>query len=986
MIRSKSADRTTPAGDEPFVGRQRELEHLEASLCRAAGGSGCVQMLAGEPGAGKTRLAEETAARAESRGFRVLSGRCHEAAGAPAYWPWVQALRPLIGSAPAKELAADFGSGASDALAVFPELGARIAGLQAKPINQDVAENAKTARFFLFDAIYAYLSAVAARRPLLVVLDDLHWADEGSLQLLVHVARGLKARRVMVLGTYRDVELGRKHPLAGALGDLVRERLFERHTLRGLSLDEVGRYLAASGAPRAAGISGTVHELTDGNPLFVSQLARYLREQGEEAGGDETERLRQRLPEGLREVIGRRLDGLSDATNRVLEVASLFERMFGVPELSAVLEEKPEAVLRALEEASGARIIAAAAGSAGSHRFSHEVIRETLRAEIPLARRVELHARIGGALEAMHAERAAEHAVELASHFGAAAPLVGPEKQARYLLLAAEQALAAQAFEDSLRYARAGMEALRTRPMDDLQAALLFVAARVGVVFAPPADCLGWFKRAFDHYDRTGSAKAALEVAGGFNGWIGLDRQLYERALVLAAPDTVERARIQIRYAEALARHDFDYKESSRLLEEALRIARSRKDARLELDTLHSWAVVHTGCRERKESVEKLSMALEIALRIRDVREEIRARGALTADLQVLGRTGEAEEHARVALELAEHLGERGSIWGARMSAARIAIMTGKWDGARHLLGLLLLDTPTLGPEMLQTLANWRIIVEYGTGHFEEGKAWLERSREIMRMAPPESFYARQHGALSIIYASQLTGDTSLLPEARRIAESILRTPPNPGGAQNARRMLAEIAWLTHDMRLARELYDQMPGTDAPGELSTAWAGRGLLARMMGKPDEAVECLRTVREMSRPLAQDHGWRCCDLAEALIERGRAEDRTEAAAVLDEALAEAEAKGMPPVAARARKLLEAVRASRTEKRPEGLTEREVEVLRLLAAGKSNKEIAFELFISQKTVHSHVANIFAKIGVGNRTEAAAYALKHGIAGEEK
>jgi DNA-binding NarL/FixJ family response regulator len=152
---------------------------------------------------------------------------------------------------------------------------------------------------------------------------------------------------------------------------------------------------------------------------------------------------------------------------------------------------------------------------------------------------------------------------------------------------------------------------------------------------------------------------------------------------------------------------------------------------------------------------------------------------------------------------------------------------------------------------------------------------------------------------------------------------------------------------------------------------------------MVGELDKAVEHLRAACEASRYTAQYHSLACCDLAEALLERGKIEDRTEAAAVLDEALAQAEGRGILPVAARARRLLEGLRGSAPAPRPAGLSERELEVLRILAAGKSNKEIAFELSISEKTVHSHVASIFGKLGVGNRTEAAAFALKQNLAG---
>lgn len=271
--RGPSTKQLLPASAaEPFVGREEELARLKRALQGAVAGTGRMEMLVGEPGIGKTRLTEELAAFAESTGVRVLNGRCYEAGGTPPYWPWIEALRPFIAESTPKELAGYLGEEAPLVAVMLSDLGRRIPGL--KPYHSPM-DDAESARFRLVDAVAVFLRRASGRVPLLIVLDDLHWADEGSLRLLVHLGRELKGSRIQVVGTYRDVELQRKHPLSKVLGELVRERLFEKHSLGGLTEGEVESYLARTGGgeiPRE--LAKTIHELSDGNPLFVSQLAR----------------------------------------------------------------------------------------------------------------------------------------------------------------------------------------------------------------------------------------------------------------------------------------------------------------------------------------------------------------------------------------------------------------------------------------------------------------------------------------------------------------------------------------------------------------------------------------------------------------------------------------------------------------------------------------------------------------------------------------
>src|SRR5438128_5953019 len=244
------------AGGGTFVGRAHELETLDAALVTARAGQGGVAMLAGEPGIGKTRTAEEFARRACAAGAEVLVGRCYEGEGAPVFWPWVQVLRAYAAGRTAARLVVELGAGAPDVAAVVPEIRTLLPEVGAPP-----AVEPEQARFRFFDGVTTGLRRAATTRPIVLVLDDLHGADKPSLLLLQFLARELRASRVLVVGAHRDVALGPEHPLAQTLGELVRERVVERLELGGLSVGEVAELIGSvAGVPPAAEVAAAVHE------------------------------------------------------------------------------------------------------------------------------------------------------------------------------------------------------------------------------------------------------------------------------------------------------------------------------------------------------------------------------------------------------------------------------------------------------------------------------------------------------------------------------------------------------------------------------------------------------------------------------------------------------------------------------------------------------------------------------------------------------
>jgi class 3 adenylate cyclase len=395
-----------------FVGRDTEVEKLRAGLDAALAGRGRILLLVGEPGIGKTRTSEELVTYARMRGAQVLWGRCYEGEGAPPYWPWVQVIRSYAHECDPQTLAAEMGPGATDIGAVVSEVRARLPGLPEPPrLEPDQA------RFRLFDGVASFLRNAARRQPLVLVLDDLHWADKASLLLLQFLARELGTDRLLLLGTYRDVELRRQHPLSETLAELARNPLCERILLRGLARDDVARFIeATTGRAPADALVEAVFRETEGNPFFVHEVVRLLAADGRlerpPAGGSWS----LEIPQGVREVVGRRLNRLSEECNQALAVASVIGREFDLAVLQRVAELPEERLLETLDEAIAARVVGDVPEARGRYRFSHALVRETLYEELNTPRRVRLHGRVGAVLDELHRDTEGPHLAEISHH------------------------------------------------------------------------------------------------------------------------------------------------------------------------------------------------------------------------------------------------------------------------------------------------------------------------------------------------------------------------------------------------------------------------------------------------------------------------------------------------------------------------------------------------------------------------------------------
>ncbi len=454
-----------------YVGRQQEREALEGLWREACDGSRRLALLSGEPGIGKTRLSTHTALTCHGEGAVVLFGRCSEELGAP-YEPWIEALSHYVEHAPAEVLEAHVERRGGELSRLVPALSRRV-----ESVPEPRASDLETERYLLFGAVLGLLEDAAAHAPLVLILDDLHWADVQSLTLLRHVVAGSVGLPVMLLGTFRDSELDRQHPLTDALAALRREEGVERVPLTGLGpADVVAIMEAAAGHDMddtGLALGQEIATETDGNPFFVAELLRHLSESGVLTQRDDGRWTLKGplseigLPQSVREVVGRRVERLGDETRGVLTVAAVIGREFDVDLLERVAREEGEELLDLLEGAVESSLLVESGVRPGRFMFAHALINHTLYEEHGMTRRARLHLRIAEALEDMCGPDPGPRLAELAHHWSAATASIDASKAMDYSRRAAERALAELAPEEAMRWFSNGLEMEAQRPERD---------------------------------------------------------------------------------------------------------------------------------------------------------------------------------------------------------------------------------------------------------------------------------------------------------------------------------------------------------------------------------------------------------------------------------------------------------------------------------------------------------------------------------------
>ena len=436
-----------------LAGRDEEYEQVERAWKEASTGSRRAVLVAGEPGIGKTRLAAELGRAVDLDGGFVLLGRCDDGLGVP-YQPFVEALAHVVAHAADDQLPALLGASAGELCRLVPELAQRMPGIAPTPSDPE------TERYLLFEAIAGWLEAQSQIAPTLLVLDDLHWAAEPTLHMLRHVMASERTLNLLVIGTYRDTEVDRTHPLGALLAHLRRTEGVDRIALRGLDGDGVADLVVrASGQElnaQARDLAHAVHTETGGNPFFAIEVLVSLAERGaiyqdengqwrSDVGIDEVG-----ITEGVKEVVGQRLSRLPEECNAVLHGAAVAGQDFELDVIAAITPGGEEQVIDALEAARVAGLLDELGGTPVRYRFSHALVQQTLLDEIPTARRLRFHKGIAEAIERLRADRIDRYRAALARHWYEAG--TEPERALDASVAAADRALAQYADREAFQW------------------------------------------------------------------------------------------------------------------------------------------------------------------------------------------------------------------------------------------------------------------------------------------------------------------------------------------------------------------------------------------------------------------------------------------------------------------------------------------------------------------------------------------------------
>jgi DNA-binding SARP family transcriptional activator len=671
-----------------FVGREAELVTLLGGLDAAIAGQGGLVLLVGEPGAGKSRLAEETIVQARVRGFEVLVGHCWEAGGAPAYWPWVQSLRAHVRDADPSSLREQLGAGAADLAQILPELRETFDDLPGLPPVES-----EGARFNLFDATVEFLRRASEPQPILLFIDDLHAADVPSLLLLQFLARELGSMRTLVVAAYRDVDPVPGGSLTETIGDLVRQPRAASVKLTGLSEPEVAEYVDVTASQIASPeLIAALHKETEGNPLFVVETVRLMAIEGVE---HESGRAEVAIPESVHAVIARRLAHLSDECNRLLVLAAVLGRDFSLDALARLGGVSEEELLDVLDAAMTARVVSELPGAPGRLRFAHVLIRDTLYEGLTTVRRIRLHREAIGALEALYGDEPGPQLAELAHH-----AIAGSEfgKAVDYARRAGDRALEHLAYEEAARLYETALEALTFGDPDDEQTRCELLLSS-GEAIARAGDtptARDAFLAAAAIARRNDLPRQLARAAAGYGGghmWgrAGSDAvlvPLLEEGLdALGDRDDVLRARLLARLAGAI-RDEHSRERRDALSKEALDVARrtgspaalvwaldGRSAAIIGPDTIDECLVLANEFREvseRSGDLERFAYAL-------DHRRTV---------LVMVGDLRSVEIDLARELEIVEQLKQPGQLWQVYAARAMFALATGELADAETLIDL----------------------------------------------------------------------------------------------------------------------------------------------------------------------------------------------------------------------------------------------------------------------------------------------------------
>jgi DNA-binding CsgD family transcriptional regulator/tetratricopeptide (TPR) repeat protein len=959
---------TTRPSSRTLVGREPELERLREVFKRARAGEPAAVLVGGEAGVGKTRLVEELLGYARAEGAQVLGGQCLELGEeGPPFAPFAAALRDLLRSAGPGV----FAGHEQEFARLLPELG---------PVGPEPVVDAQ--RGSLFELVAGLLSRLAAERPLVFVVEDLHWADRSTRDLIAFLVRSARTARAMLVCTYRSDELHRGHPLRPYLAELDRVRDVERLELGRLDRDGTAAILAqlygAEQSPRAV---DSIHDRAQGNPFFTEELA---------ACGDPHQCVD--IPDTLRDLLLTRVDSLPDTAQRALRIAAAGGRRIG-HELLAEVAELPHGELeQALRAAVAAQLLVA--DPDGGYEFRHALVREAVHEDLLPGEYARLHARYAATIEARpHLVPAGEAPSELAHHWYAANDL---PRALTATYRAAEAAGGRYAYAEKSRLLKRVLKLWEQVPdaaerLGLNHLSMLEETLTTTITAGDYMHALTVVRVALDDVDR---AAEPLRAALLLHQRAGLQRQLgkhdgsadsYEAYhLARQAP---EEPRQIILLAELAAQIVwFDQAEGARISREVVAAAARQPDLSAKVAAALTAGRICRWEESVEASLPVMQEAADLARSNGDASQFVKAMINLSDALFEIGDYAASERAAADGAAEAEQFGitrSTGAFLFSNRAEALVAL--GQWDEADALCAQTArIDPPgVLGQHWLQIRAWLRLM--RGHAGADELLARVRRFSTRAYLEPQLRLPAYHLG----IEAALAAGD---VPEAIRGAREALADPALTNHPRYSWPLLTEVA------RAAVAAATSPAGPhDGPSPGDVAAAADTMAVRYPAERAAAADVRATLAAPGERLAAWHtavaAWRTDGRAYPLA-RAQLTLAGAAAAAGDRALAETALDEAATIAARldARPLLDeiAVLARRAGVRGRGapapagahvLTEREREVLRLVSEGFSNGRIAERLYISPKTASVHVSRIIAKLAVANRMEAAAAARRLGL-----
>ena len=891
-----------------FVGRDRELAELLAALQDAASGRGSLFLIAGAPGIGKTALADQLAMFAVERGVRVVWGRCWDGGGAPPYAPWTQIIRALVRNYDDDVTCWNLGSGALYIARLVPEITDRLPEAAAVIPSPD----SEAARFSLFDAIGRLFRSVSSVEPLMLVLDDIHAADSASLLLLRFLARDVRGSRMLVVGTFRDVDMTRSADGVELLGDLIRDA--ELLNLQGLSSAETRDLVTIlSRAVRSAEKVTAIQEVTEGNPLFVREIVRLLgsRDELQRPGG-----LTVPIPDSVRAVIQQRLVPLSADAVQMLAAASVVGRDFDLSLVGVASDLSTNGLLGGLSEAVALGLVAEEPVAVGRYRFSHALFREVIYQQIPIPARMQIHRRVGEAIERQFGPDSAEHLGELAHHFANSGP-GGDAKACEYAIRAGERAMHSHAYEQAAGHFRQALRLQESAGADENVHCELLLRLGAGQAGA------GDYQHARQSYleaaeiaRNVGAPQHLATAALGFGepqveGSL-VNRQLIEllkEALrVLSPEDHPLRARLLARLSV-----EYTFSEDTALREplsqEALDMARRLGDTAALGSTLRArWTALWIPDRldERSALAEEM---IHLAWQAGDREMELLGRARRASCSLEAGHAQSAEADIAAHARLADELRMPVHQWNSTTMRGMLALLHGSFDEAEQLAQQALSLQPDRPTAQFANLYQLALIRWEQDRLGELRSAWQRLVEQFPQVALARAWLA--------LVEVQVGHDDIARTELRTVVNA-LADPPRDGLWLPTLPVASLVCARLNDSDAAASLYPiLLPyaernitfGVPQPVIcLGSASLHLALLA--------TVTCRWEVAEThfaAAQLAHDrlrarafHARADYESARMLIRRGRATDRGQAERLLDRALGTASVLGMAEMESQVQRL--------------------------------------------------------------------------------